>query len=88
MIFFVPDNGMMYGFGEQKSATRDRQSSLKLTKNVDVDGRHCATKSSTKSMDLTREKADTNYKNGANNKSKIVCTFMFNFETFLGMGWW
>lgn len=39
-------------------------------------------------MDLTREKADTNYKNGANNKSKIICTFMFNFETFCGMGWW
>lgn len=56
MIFFVPDNGMMYGFGEQKSATRDRQSSLKLTKNVDVDGRHCATKSSTKSMDLIGKK--------------------------------
>lgn len=56
MIFFLPDNDMMYGFGEQKSVTRDGQSSLKLTKNVDVDVRHCATKSSTNSMDLTREK--------------------------------
>lgn len=82
MIFYAPYNDRMYGFVEQKSVTRDGQSSLKLTKNVDVDGRHCATKSSTKSMDLTREKADTNYKNGANNKSKIICLFMFNFETF------
>lgn len=42
MIFYVPNNEGIYCYVEQKSVTKDRKSSLKLTKNVDVAGRHGA----------------------------------------------
>lgn len=45
-----------------ESFARDRQSTLILTKNVDVAGGHSAT-TRTKSMDLIQEKAYTNCEN-------------------------
>lgn len=58
MPFYVPNNDEIYCFPEQKTVTKDRQSSLKMTKNVNVTGRNGTTKP-TNCMDLTREKAYT-----------------------------
>lgn len=38
MVLYVPNNDGIYRYGEQISATKDIQSSLKLTKNIDVAG--------------------------------------------------
>lgn len=62
MVFYVPNNDGIYCFVEQILVTKDRQSSLELTKNIDVAGRHGATRSTNK-MDLTQEKADTSCEN-------------------------
>lgn len=51
-------------------------------KNVDVAGRHSATRS-TKRMDVTLEKKPiqiVKMLNGANNKSKIICSFVFDLN--------
>lgn len=62
MVFYVPNNDRIYCFVKQILVTKDRQSSLELTKNIDVAGRHGA-KRSTNRMDLTQEKADTSCEN-------------------------
>ena len=62
MVFYVPNNDVIYCFVEQILISKDRQSSLELTKNIDVAGRYGATRSTNK-MNLTQEKADTSYEN-------------------------
>lgn len=62
MIFYVPNIDGIYRFVEQISVTKDIQSYLNLTKNIDVTVRQGATKSINR-VDLTREKADKNCEN-------------------------
>lgn len=50
MIFYVSNIKGIYKFVGQKSDTKDRQTSLKMTKNAEC---HGATRG-TKSMDITR----------------------------------
>lgn len=59
MTFFASNIDGICCFDEQKSVTKDRESSLKLTKKIDVVERHGEMKS-INSMDFTRGKADTN----------------------------
>lgn len=60
MIVYVLNNDGLYCFVE--SVTKDRTSSLKLTKSVGVIGQNGAT-TSKNSMNLTRENAYTNCEN-------------------------
>lgn len=60
MIVYVLNNDGLYCFVE--SVTKDRKSSLKLTKSVGVTGQNGAT-SSKNSMNLTRENAYRNCEN-------------------------
>lgn len=57
MIFYVLNNEGICIFVDQISVSKDIQSSLKLTKNIDVARHHVATKS-INCWDLTLEKAD------------------------------
>lgn len=62
ILIYVPNNDLIYRFVENISVCKDFKSFLKLTKNIDVAGRHGATKSF-ESIDLTLEKADKNCEN-------------------------
>lgn len=70
IVLYVPTNYRIYSFVEQISATKDRQSSLKLSTNIDIAGRQGATKR------FQLGKANTNCKMfyGGKNKSRIICT--------------
>lgn len=59
-----------------------------MAKDVDLAGRHCATRSTNCKDSNRRKKLIQTVKmvNGAN-KSKTICTFVFNFNTFCHILW-